>query len=193
MSGEARRYVSRGGLKLEAALRAFGVEVAGATCADFGSHVGGFVDCLLQHGAARVHAVEPGYGVLAWTLRRDPRVVVCERTNAMHYLPPEPCHVVTIDVGWTPQRLILPAARAALGGAGDAGGSVITLVKPHYEAPKDVLRGGCVPDASLADVLAQCRAEVQRAGWRIDGEIESPIRGHGGNREYLWLLRPSPA
>lgn len=182
-------YVSRGGLKLEAALRAFGVDVPGRVCADFGSHAGGFVDCLLQHGAARVYAVEPGYGVLDYKLRRDPRVVVCERTNALAYTAPEPCDIVTIDVGWTPQRLILPAARRCL----RAGGVVLTLVKPQYEADKSLLRAGVVPEEHLAAVLELCRREVLSSGWSVDGEIPSPIRGHGGNVEYLWKLRITPA
>lgn len=177
-------YVSRGGLKLEAALRAFNVDVRGWVCIDLGSHVGGFVDCLLRHGAARVHAVEPGYGVLAYALRRDPRVVVHERTNALHFSPPEPCDLVTIDVGWTPQRLILPAARRAL----RPGGRVITLVKPQYEAAPEELAGGRVREAQLAAVLERCRADVAQLSWTILGETESPIRGHGGNREFLWCL-----
>ena len=103
-------YVSRGGLKLAAALEAFGVSPAGWVCADLGSNVGGFVDCLLRHGAERVYALDTGYGVLAYRLRRDPRVVVRERTNALHAVLPEPVDLVTIDVGWTPQEYILPAA-----------------------------------------------------------------------------------
>lgn len=183
MSGDFR-YVSRGGLKLEAALRAFGVDATGRICADFGSHAGGFVDCLLQHGAARVYAVEPGYGVLDYKLRRDARVVVCERTNALAYTSPEPCDLVTIDVGWTPQRLILPAARRCL----REGGVVLTLVKPQYEAEKPLLRAGVLPAEHLAAVLEQCRREVSSLGWIVEGEIESPIRGHGGNVEFLWKL-----
>lgn len=177
-------YVSRGGLKLAAALIAFRVDVRGWLCTDLGSHTGGFVDCLLQHGAARVHAVDPGYGVLHARLRQDPRVVVHERTNALRFVPPEACDLVTIDVGWTPQRLVLPAARRCVKPAGN----VITLVKPQYEAPAAWLRGGVVAAEQLEDVLAQCRRDVAEAGWRIAGEIESPIRGQGGNVEYLWLL-----
>jgi 23S rRNA (cytidine1920-2'-O)/16S rRNA (cytidine1409-2'-O)-methyltransferase len=168
------------------ALAAFGVDVNGAVCTDLGSHVGGFVDCLLQHGAARVYAVEPGYGVLDYRLRKDARVVVCERTNALRYIAPEPCDLVTVDVGWTRQRLALPAAWRCL----KPGGQVITLIKPHYEAPREVLNHGVVPPNCLADVLAQCRQDVTTAGWTIAGETESPIQGHGGNTEYLWLLRP---
>jgi len=187
MSDAAGPYVSRGGLKLAHALAAFGIDVNGAVCTDLGSHVGGFVDCLLQHGAARVYAVEPGYGVLDYRLRKDARVVVCERTNALRYVAPEPCDFVTVDVGWTQQRLALPAAWRCL----KLGGQVITLVKPHYEAPRDVLDHGVVPPDRLADVLAQCRGDVTTAGWAIVSETESPIQGHGGNTEYLWLLRPN--
>jgi 23S rRNA (cytidine1920-2'-O)/16S rRNA (cytidine1409-2'-O)-methyltransferase len=186
MPDRNQRYISRGGLKLEAALCAFQVDPTGWTCADFGSHVGGFVDCLLQNGAARVYAVEPGYGVLDYTLRRDARVVVCERTNALHYVCPEPCDLVTIDVGWTPQRLILPAARRCLK---PASGRVITLIKPQYEVPPEWLTDGVVPAERLKEASEACRADVSGLGWRILGEIESPLRGHGGNVELLWLLR----
>src|SRR3569623_3840043 len=107
-------FVSRAGQKLDHALTAFAIDVAGLTCADLGSNVGGFVDVLLQRGAAKVYAVEKGYGVLEWKLRKDPRVVVMERTNAMHVTLPEKVDLVTIDVAWTRQRHILPAARLLL-------------------------------------------------------------------------------
>lgn len=186
MPDNERVYVSRGGVKLAAALHAFGLDPTGWVCADLGSHVGGFVDCLLQHGAAKVYAVEPGYGVLDYRLRRDARVVVCERTNALHFVCPEPCDLVTIDVGWTPQRLVLPPARRYL----QAGGSVVALVKPQYEAPPDWLADGVVPVDRLPAVCDTCRADVRGAGWQIAGECDSPLRGQGGNAEYLWLLRP---
>ena len=109
--------VSRGGDKLAAALDRFELDVAERVCADLGSHVGGFVDCLLQRGAARIYAVDTCYGTLAWKLRRDSRVVVLERTNAMHVSLPEPVDLVTIDVGWTPQAKILPNAARLLGAA----------------------------------------------------------------------------
>ena len=187
MSPPSRKYVSRGGEKLEAALRAFNVEATGLVCADFGSHVGGFVDCLLQHGVAKVYAVEPGYGVLEARLRRDPRVVVCERTNALEFTCREPCDLITIDVGWTSQRLILPAARRSL----KADGRVVTLVKPQYEADKPRLRRGVLPAEHLGPVLDQCRSDVRELGWAIAGEIESPSTGRGGNVEFLWLLKPA--
>lgn len=178
-------YVSRAGFKLAAALGAFDLHPTGWTCADFGSHTGGFVDCLLQHGAAKVYAIDPGYGVLDARLRRDPRVVVCERTNALRFECPERCDLVTIDVGWTPQRLILPAARRCLKAES---GRVLTLVKPQYEAPAEWLAAGVVPAERRGAVLKVCRADVRGLGWQIADEIESPIRGHGGNVEYVWLL-----
>lgn len=187
MSTSDRRYVSRSGEKLAAALERFDVDPTGWVCTDFGSHTGGFVDCLLQHGAARVYAVDPGYGVLDYQLRRDSRVIVCERTNALRYVPAALCDLVTIDVGWTPQRLVLPAARRCL--KRDAGG-VITLVKPHYEAPQAWLRDGVVPAECMADVLGRVREDVAGQQWQILAEMESPLRGHGGNVEQLWLLRP---
>ena len=178
-------YVSRSGLKLHAALETFAFDVGGLVCADFGSQVGGFVDCLLRHGAAKVYAVDPGYGVLADRLRRDARVVVCERTNALRFTCPELCDLVTIDVGWTPQRLILPAARRTL----KPSGAVITLLKPHYEAPRQWLRGGVLPAERVGEVLELCRADVRELGWEIHAELRSPLTGHGGNVEWLWLLR----
>jgi 23S rRNA (cytidine1920-2'-O)/16S rRNA (cytidine1409-2'-O)-methyltransferase len=184
MSEPPAEYVSRAGHKLAAALDTFAIDPAGLVCADFGSHVGGFVDCLLQRGAARVFAIDPGYGVLDYRLRKSERVVVCERTNALRFTCPQPCDLITIDVGWTPQRLILPAARRSL----KPDGRVITLVKPHYEAPKDWLRGGVLPAERMDEVLNTCRADATETGWRIAGEVESPITGHGGNVEWLWLL-----
>src|ERR1700726_4579177 len=109
-----RRFVSRAGEKLEFALDAFGLDVRGFACADFGCNAGGFTDCLLQRGAAKVYAIDTGYGALDWKLRKDPRVAVMERTNAMHVTLPEPVDLVTIDVAWTKQKNILPAARRVL-------------------------------------------------------------------------------
>src|SRR4051812_1562628 len=107
-------FVSRAGQKLEHVLATFGIDVAGRTCADLGSNVGGFVDCLLQRGAAKVYSIDTGYGVLDWKLRNDARVVVMERANAIHVTLPEKVSLVTIDVAWTKQRIILPAARRLL-------------------------------------------------------------------------------
>ena len=184
MTDQPEQYVSRAGVKLHAALDAFALDVSGMICADFGSHVGGFVDCLLRHGAAKVYAVEPGFGVLDYKLRRDPRVVSCERSNALRFDCPEPCDLVTIDVGWTPQRLILPSARRTL----KPNGRTISLIKPQYEAPKAWLRGGVLPEERMDEVLALCRKDVLDLNWQILGEIRSPLPGHGGNVEWLWLL-----
>jgi 23S rRNA (cytidine1920-2'-O)/16S rRNA (cytidine1409-2'-O)-methyltransferase len=184
-------FVSRGGIKLDHALTHFAVDVRGLTCADLGCSTGGFTDCLLQRGAAKVYAVDTGYGVLDYKLRKDSRVVAMERTNAMHVELPEPVNVVTIDAGWTRQRHILPRARLLLRGAGTPpAGMVITLLKPHYEAERKDLRDGILLDDRLEPILSQVRADIAVAGFEIRGETVSPIKGRKGNTEYLALLRP---
>lgn len=154
-------------------------------CADLGSNVGGFVDCLLQRGAARVYAVEKGYGVLEWKLRKDPRVVVMERANAMHVTLPEPVSLVTIDVAWTRQRHILPAAGRLL----RADGRIITLIKPHYEADKSLLAKGVLPTEAVEGVVSQVRADILQAGFEVIATVKSPILGGEGNIEVLAELR----
>lgn len=135
-------FVSRAGEKLAAALDRFGVDVTGMVCADLGCNVGGFTDCLLQRGAERVYAVDTGYGALAWKLRQDERVVVMERTNALHLDPPEEgVGLVTVDLSWTPQRYGVPAALRW------RPGRVITLIKPHYEASAMERAGERLPEA----------------------------------------------
>jgi 23S rRNA (cytidine1920-2'-O)/16S rRNA (cytidine1409-2'-O)-methyltransferase len=187
MADDETRYVTRAGLKLEHALRTFGLEVAGCVCTNLGSHQGGFVDCLLAHGAAGVYAVDTSYGTLAWTLRKDPRVVVMERTNAMHVALEEPVDLVTVDVGWTRQRHILPAARGLLKPAG----RIVSLVKPQYEAEENEREAGVVPEDHLETILARVRDDVAASGLAIRGETRSPLRGGGGNAEFLFLLEPS--
>ncbi len=179
-----RPYVSRGGVKLAAALNAFGIEPARLVCADLGSNVGGFVDCLLRRGAGRVYAIDTGYGVLAYTLRTDPRVVVMERTNAMHAMLPEPIDLVTIDVAWTPQHRILPNAIKLL----KPGGRIITLIKPHYEAEPNRLRRGVLEPDLARQTLDLIRERIAAAGAVVDQLIESPIAGQKGNIEFLALL-----
>jgi len=180
-----RQFVSRAGTKLAHALDAFQLSPAGKTCADLGSNAGGFVDCLLQCGAANVYAIERGYGVIDFRLRSDPRVVVMERTDALHVRLPEPVDLVTIDVGWTRQRLILPAARRMLAEEGE----IVTLVKPHYEAAPGLLDGGVLPIEQLESVLEGVRAPLDGLGLALIGEMRSPIEGRGGNTEVLWRLR----
>jgi 23S rRNA (cytidine1920-2'-O)/16S rRNA (cytidine1409-2'-O)-methyltransferase len=200
---ESAPYVSRAGAKLEAALAGFGVDVTGLVCADFGCHVGGFTDCLLRHGAAKVYALDTGYGVLDYRLRTDPRVVVMERTNVLHCDPPaEAVDLVTIDLGWTRQHHALPAALRWL----DPGGRVITLVKPHYELDDDrkrtLLKDGVLEPEDARRILAEILAAVPRLGAEVEASMPSPIagaksarrRGGRGNREYLVLaakMRPT--
>ena len=179
-------FASRAGQKLEHALTTFDVDVTGRTCADLGSNVGGFVDCLLSRGAAKVYAVDTGYGTLDWKLRNDPRVVVMERTNAMHVELPEPVSLVTIDVAWTKQRLILPAARRLLAPSAD----VITLIKPHYEAEPALLRKGVLPAENLDAVVEKVKYDVAQAGFDLRETVRSPIKGTGGNVELLAWLKP---
>jgi 23S rRNA (cytidine1920-2'-O)/16S rRNA (cytidine1409-2'-O)-methyltransferase len=181
-------FASRAGAKLEHALNTFAIGVEGLVCADLGCSTGGFTDCLLQRGARRVYAVDTGYGVLDWKLRKDNRVVVMERTNAMHVELPEPVSLVTIDVAWTKQRYILPAAKRLIGPLGQ----IVTLIKPHYEAERSVLRDGLLPAEQLATVVAFVSAEMRALGFEIAGVVDSPIKGTGGNAEVLaWLKSAS--
>lgn len=196
MPSDDPTYVSRAGLKLQAALAAFGVEPAGLTCADLGCSTGGFTDCLLKHGARHVYAVDTAYGELAWTLRQDPRVTVLERSNALHTQPLAPCDLVTVDLGWTPQRLAIPAAGRWLADRADA--RIITLIKPHYEASDramaDPPRGqarkrGKLDDAQARQVAEQVMQNLEAMGFTSLAQIPSPIRGgKGGNLEVLALL-----
>ena len=164
----------------------FEINVTGRACADLGSNVGGFVDCLLQRGAAKVYAVDTGYGALDWKLRKDARVVVMERTNAMHVALPEVVSLVTVDVAWTKQRLILPAARRLLTDDGD----VVTLIKPHYEAEPAMLRKGVLPEENLDAVVEKVKYDIGQTGFELRRTVRSPIKGTGGNVELLAWLRP---
>ena len=193
-AGPGAAFVSRGGEKLDAAMAAFGLSLSGWVCADFGANVGGFTDCLLRRGAAKVFAVDTGYGALAWGLRTDGRVVVMERTNALHVEPPEPGGVdlVVIDVAFTPQRLIVPAAARWLRPAGH----IVSLLKPHYELAKlpGARRRGRARDpidflvaAEVCDRVCGVLAEL---GVATLAAMISPIRGKGGNVEFFVHLKP---
>jgi 23S rRNA (cytidine1920-2'-O)/16S rRNA (cytidine1409-2'-O)-methyltransferase len=175
-------YVGKGGLKLRFALDHFGLEVRGLVAADLGCHVGGFTDCLLQAGVTRVHAVDTGYGVLEWKLRNDPRVVVHERTNVLHWDCPEPVDLVVSDLGWTRQARALPAIARLL----KPGGRALSLVKPQYELPRDASARGVLPAELVPEALAAARAACP-AELTIIGEARSPYTGSGGNIE-VWLL-----
>lgn len=174
-------FVSRAGQKLEHALIQFAIDVNSLVCADLGCSTGGFTDCLLQRGAMKVYAVDTGYGVLDWKLRKDARVVVVERTNAMHVELPEPVDLVTIDVAWTKQRHILPAAKKLL----KAEGQIVTLIKPHYEADASVLRKGILPEVEIEAVVAAVKGQIEQLGFRVRGVVTSPIKGAKGNTELL--------
>ncbi len=188
------RFVSRGGAKLAAALDAFRLQVTGRVCADVGASTGGFTDCLLQAGAARVYAIDVGYGQLDYRLRADPRVVPLERTNA-RYLErlPEPVSVIVVDASFISLRLLLPVFRGWIADEAD----VVTLIKPQFEAGKgQVGKGGVVRDAAIhAQVLDAVLGFAEDAGYGLHGLIPSPLKGPAGNTEFLaWLVLPgSPA
>jgi len=182
-------YVSRGGLKLEAALTGFAIDVRGWVAADIGASTGGFTDCLLQHGATRVYAVDVGYGQLAWELRQDQRVVVMERVNAryLHELP-EPVDLITIDVSFISLKLVLPAVIPLL----KPTGQIVALVKPQFEAGREqVGKGGVVKDPAVhRAVLEDLLAWAPTSGLQTRGLIASPLRGPAGNIEFLvhWMV-----
>jgi 23S rRNA (cytidine1920-2'-O)/16S rRNA (cytidine1409-2'-O)-methyltransferase len=182
-------YVSRGGLKLEAALDGFGIDPAGAVAADIGASTGGFTDCMLQRGAKRVYAIDVGYGQLDWKLRNDVRVVNMERVNIRlmdESAVPEKADLVTIDVAFISLKLVFPVAAALMAGAG----RMICLVKPQFEAGRmQVGKNGVVRDESVhAEVLQNVTAYALANGLCTRGVIPSPIKGAKGNTEFLMLL-----
>ncbi len=194
LRGPDHPYVGRGGLKLEAALQRFALDPTGWECLDVGAAVGGFTDCLLQHGARHVTAVDVGYGQLAWRLRTDPRVLVHERVNARYLTAehvPRPVDLAVCDVSFISLAKVLPAVLARVRPQGRA----VCLVKPQFEAgPADVPAGGVVRDPAVhRRVLAAVAADVARLGWPVQALMASPLKGADGNREFLALLAPPPA
>jgi 23S rRNA (cytidine1920-2'-O)/16S rRNA (cytidine1409-2'-O)-methyltransferase len=187
-------WVSRGGVKLAAALEAFGLDIAGRRCLDVGASTGGFTDVLLQRGAATVLALDVGRGQLDWRLRNDPRVEVLEGVNARHLAAgdlPGTFGIVTVDVSFISLRLVLPALLPFL----DPGGDLVCLVKPQFEAGREeVGRGGVVRDAAAREAaIAAVLAEAGRLGLACRGRIPSPIAGPAGNVEELaWFRRSEP-
>ena len=191
--GNACPYVSRGGLKLEKALRDFGVDPTGLTCLDSGASTGGFTDCLLQNGAKQVFAIDVGYGQLAWSIRTDPRVVCMERTN-IRYVTPEqlgtPVQLAVIEVSFISLLIVLPAVKALL----SADGQIICLIKPQFEAGKEnvgkkgVVRDPAVHQAVLNSFL-QLADELQMTVCNL---TFSPIKGPEGNIEFLGHLSMLP-
>ncbi len=181
------KYVGRGGLKLEAALDAFQINVQGKVCADIGASTGGFTDVLLQRGAVRVYAIDVGYGQLAWKLRTDTRVVVMDRINIRHLKGlPEPVNMATVDVSFISLTLVLPVVKRLLSPRGQA----VALIKPQFEAGREqVGKGGIVRDPAVRrSVIQQVAKHAMHNGWRVLGITQSPITGADGNIEYLMHL-----
>lgn len=189
--GGTLRYVSRGGLKLEGALDAFGYDPRGAVAVDIGASTGGFTDCLLQRGAARVYAIDVGYGQLHPKLRSDERVVVMERTNARHLKPrdlPESVGLVVVDASFIGLEKLLPAIAGLLA----SGGDVLALVKPQFQVGREnVGAGGVVRDEALRRAAIDgVAAEAARLGLREKARVDAAVRGPKGNLEaFLWLER----
>ena len=190
--GEDHAYVSRGGVKLAGALDAFGLDPTGVIAADFGASTGGFTDCLLQRGAARVYAIDVGYGQLHDKLRRDPRVVVMERVNARHLergALPELVDWIAIDASFIGLGKLLPAALALL----RPGGEVIALIKPQFEVGRSgVGKGGVVRDpAARSGAIERAIEQATTLGFERCGQADSVLAGPEGNLEhFVWLRRP---
>ena len=188
--GQACPYVSRGGLKLEKALRDFGVDPTGFVCSDSGCSTGGFTDCLLQQGASKVFAIDVGYGELNWKIRNDPRVVVMERTNIRYVTPEdigEPLDLSVIDVSFISLRIVLPAIKNLLK---EGKGQVLCLIKPQFEAGREnVGKNGVIREPAVhKEVLDNIVALAKELGFKILGLTFSPVKGPAGNIEFLGHL-----
>jgi 23S rRNA (cytidine1920-2'-O)/16S rRNA (cytidine1409-2'-O)-methyltransferase len=184
--GEQPRYVSRAGFKLEGALAEFGIDVKGKTCLDIGASTGGFTDCLLQHGAAKVYAVDVGSNQLHWRIRQDARVAVREQTNARDLsreLIPEPIDFVCCDVSFISATLVLPPAGPLLA----PGAEIVVLAKPQFEAGRgEVGKGGIVRSDEIRQAAAdKVRRALDALGFRSVQQMDSPLEGAEGNREIL--------
>jgi len=208
------RFVSRGGEKLDAAIEAFGLDLNGRVCADVGASTGGFTDCMLQRGAAKIYTIDVGKGILHWKLRNDPRVIVMESTNARFVESlPEPVSIITMDASFISLKILLPVVKKWLlpspppplplgeghRGEGEMGGEteggIIALIKPQFEAgKKDVARGdGVIRDPDIhKQVLRDVLTFAQAEGFAVRGLIRSPLLGPKGNTEFLtWLTYPA--
>jgi 23S rRNA (cytidine1920-2'-O)/16S rRNA (cytidine1409-2'-O)-methyltransferase len=188
--GDDQPFVSRGGLKLQAALNAFRLAINGSVCIDIGASTGGFTDCLLQYGARKVYAVDVGYGQLAWKLRQDERVVAMERTNARYLQPQdfiEPIDVATVDTSFISLKMVVPPVLACL----RPGASLIALIKPQFEVGKgQVGKGGVVRDPQLHErVIDELKVFFATLGLHLHGVCDSPLKGPKGNREFLICLQ----
>ena len=184
--GNTLRYVSRGGLKLEKAMEAFGLDLSGCVCMDIGASTGGFTDCMLQNGAAKVYAVDVGYGQFAWKLRQDPRVVCMEKTNIRYVTPHQigqPLDFASVDVSFISLTKVLEPAKALL----REGAQMVCLIKPQFEAGKDkVGKKGVVREQSThREVIEKVIAYARGLGFRVLHLDYSPVKGPEGNIEYL--------
>ncbi|MDI6713882.1 MAG: TlyA family RNA methyltransferase [Thermodesulfovibrio sp.] len=184
--GETLPYVSRGGLKLEKALKEFSIDVKDKVAMDVGASTGGFTDCLIQHGAKKVYAVDVGYGQLAWKLRTDPRVIPIEKTNIRYMQKekiPEKIDIVTVDVSFISLRLVIPKILEFL----KPNGEIVALIKPQFEAGKgEVPRGGVIKDFEKREkIIREMRDFFESLGLKVIGITQSPIPGQKGNIEYL--------
>ena len=194
VKGNTLRYVSRGGLKLEKALASFPIDLSGRVCMDIGASTGGFTDCMLQNGAARVYSIDVGYGQLDWKLRSDPRVVCMEKTN-FRYVKPEDLgdgpvpSFASVDVSFIGLDKILPAAHAIL----SPGGEMVCLIKPQFEAGREkVGKKGVVRDKKVhEEVVRDVTSMAEGLGFDLLGLDYSPIRGPEGNIEYLMYIKKS--
>ncbi len=187
--GEGLPFVSRGGVKLAAALTGFDLNPSGLFCLDVGASTGGFTDCLLQNGAEHVYAVDVGYGQLAWPLRRNPRVTVFERTNIRHMdvdSLPQKIDLATVDVSFISLKIVVPAILKFM----KSEARIISLIKPQFEVGKgQVGKGGVVKDASLHErVIQSLSAFFSEIGLAVGSVLPSPVLGPKGNREFLILL-----
>lgn len=186
LCGETLPYVSRGGLKLEHAIKHFSIDVRDKVAMDVGASTGGFTDCLLKHGAKRVYAIDVGYGQLAWKLRVDPRVIVIERTN-IRYMErdkiPESVDIATVDVSFISLKLVIPKILEFL----EPKGEIVALIKPQFEAGKgEVEKGGILKSKEKrAKVVENIKSFFESLSLKVVGVIESPIKGQKGNVEYL--------
>ena len=193
LKNHGKRFAGRGGLKLKAALEHFSPRVKGVVALDLGASTGGFTDCLLQHGAARVYAVDVGTNQLVYSLRTDPRVVCLERTHAKKLCPaliPEKIDFLTVDVSFTSLRYVLPFAKPLLAPSARA----VVLVKPQFEVGRERVKPGGLVDEEDANAVTRDMARwFENDGIRVLGTLECPVKGRDGNREFLFYLGFEPA
>jgi 23S rRNA (cytidine1920-2'-O)/16S rRNA (cytidine1409-2'-O)-methyltransferase len=190
LKGEDIPFVSRGGLKLDHAVTGLDLDVTGLHCLDIGASTGGFTDCLLQHGAGKVYAVDVGYGQLAWSLRQDPRVVVIERTNIRHLeydVVGEKVDLVVADTSFISLKLVIPAAEKFM----KKGTLILALIKPQFEAGRDRIgKGGVVRDPEVREeIIGEIKDFFNNRGYEIGEVIPSPVPGPKGNQEFIISLR----